>query len=110
MASTLQRVLDLWRASERELAEQSPDSPETSALTNQIDRLRRLYQTITLHERRDLRRLREPDQTVVSSELLAVRTRASAERAEAAVQRSRSVRLAAHPEADQRDEATLHRS
>jgi hypothetical protein len=95
MASTLQRVLDLWRESERELAAQDADSPERPALASQIERLRRLYQRITVHERRDLRGLKGADRTIVRSEALATRSRAAAEAAVDAVTRARTLR---HPE------------
>src|SRR2546423_4845762 len=95
MPSNLQRVLELWRASERELAARNPESRDGSALATQVDRLRRLYQTITAHEQRELRRLKDPERTIVRSELLTLRSLAAAGRAEAALQRSRSARLAA---------------
>jgi hypothetical protein len=95
MASTLQRVLDLWRESERQLAAQDPDSPERPALTSQIERLRRLYQRITVHERRDLRELKGADRTIVRSEVLATRSRAAATLAEDALERSRTTRMRA---------------
>jgi hypothetical protein len=94
MASTLQRVLDIWRDSERELAAQQP-GPENPALTSQIERLRRLYQRITVHERRDIRGLKGPDRTIVRSEWLATRSRAAATLAEDALERSRTTRLQA---------------
>jgi hypothetical protein len=92
MASTLQRVLDLWRESERELAAQQPDSAESPALASQIERLRRLYQRITVHERRDLQGLKGADRTIVRSEWLATRSRAAATLAEDALERSRTTR------------------
>ena len=92
MASTLQRVLELWRESERELAAQEPDSPEASALASQIERLRRLYQRITTHELGNIRRLQGPDRTIVRSEWLTTRSRAAASRAEGALRRSRTTR------------------
>jgi hypothetical protein len=92
MASTLQRVLDLWRESERQLAAQDPDSSERPALVSQIERLRRLYQRITVHERRDLRGLKGADRTIVRSELLATRTRVAAGAAVDAVARARALR------------------
>jgi hypothetical protein len=95
MPSTLQRVLDIWRESERELAAQQPDSPEEPALRVQIERLRRLYQRITVHERRDIRGLKGPDRTIVRSEWLATRSRAAASLAEDALERSRTTRLQA---------------
>jgi hypothetical protein len=95
MASTLQRVLDIWRDSERELAAQQPNGPENPALTTQIERLRRLYQRITVHERRDIRGLKGPDRTIVRSESLATRSRAAASLAEEALERSRTTRLQA---------------
>jgi hypothetical protein len=93
MASTLQRVLDLWRESERQLAAEDADSPERPALTSQIERLRRLYQRITIHERRDLGSLKGADRTIVRSEWLATRSRAAASQAEDALERSRDLRL-----------------
>jgi DNA-binding transcriptional regulator YbjK len=92
MASTLQRVLDLWRESERQLAAQQPDSPEITALAAQIERLRRLYQRITVHERRDIGGLKGADRTIVRSELLATRSRAAAGAAVDAVARARTLR------------------
>jgi hypothetical protein len=95
MASTLQRVLDLWRESERELAAQQPDSAERRALASQIERLRQLYQRITVHERRDINGLKGADRTIVRSELLATRSRAAATLAGDALERSRTTRLQA---------------
>lgn len=109
MASNLQRVLELWRASERELAARNPASRDASALATQVDRLRRLYQTITVHEQRELRRLKDPDRTIVRSESLTLRSRAAAERAEAAVQRSRDARVAADPGTGRADGAAADR-
>jgi hypothetical protein len=113
MASTLQRVLDLWRASERELAAQQPESRNISAVTTQIDRLRRLYQTVTIHERRDLRELKGPDRTIVQAESLAVRSRAAADQAADAVERARTTRLEAAvrvpPNPRPPEQAAVHR-
>src|SRR4051794_38762362 len=95
MASTLQRVLDLWRESERQLAAEDADSAERPALTSQIERLRQLYQRITVHERRDLGRLKGADRTIVRSEWLATRSRAAASEAEDALERSRNMRTKA---------------
>jgi len=110
MESTLQRVLELWRASERELAAQNPESGDSSALATQIDRLRRLYQTITDHEQRELLGLKDPDRTLVRSEWLTLRSRAAAERAEVALQRSRNARRRTDPKTGRRDEAAVNRS
>jgi hypothetical protein len=108
MASNVQRVLELWRASERELAAQSPESRDSSALARQVDRLRRLYQTTTDHEKRELRALREPDRTLVRSEWLTLRSRAATEHAEAALRRSRAVRRTASSSSGRADEAAAH--
>jgi hypothetical protein len=89
MATTVQRVLELWRESERELAAQSRVSRNTSVLTTQIERLRRLYQTITEHEQRELREFKGPDRTIVRSESLALRSRSSSDRAAEALARAR---------------------
>jgi hypothetical protein len=93
VASTLQRVLELWRESERQLAAQQPGSPERFALASQIERLRRLYQRISLHERDEIEGLKDPDRTIVRSEWLASRSRTAATRAEDALERSRTTRL-----------------
>jgi hypothetical protein len=61
----------------------------------QIERLRRLYQRITVHERRDIRGLKGADRTIVRSESLATRSRAAASLAEDALERSRITRLQA---------------
>jgi hypothetical protein len=92
MASTLQRVLDLWRESERQLATYGENSAEGRALASQIARLRRLYQTITAHETRDAQEFRAADRTIVQSESLAIRTRAGTALAAEALERSRTAR------------------
>jgi hypothetical protein len=92
VASTLQRVLELWRESERQLAAQPQGSRESAALALQIERLRRLYQRITNHERGNINGLKVADRTIVRSEWLTTRSRASASLAEDALKRSRSAR------------------
>jgi hypothetical protein len=109
MASTLQRVLDLWRASERELEARAPESSDSPALTTQIARLRRLYQTITVHERRNLRGFKGPDRTIVRSEWLTIRSRAAASRAQDALDRARTVRVRTEPAAPEPVEPASNR-
>jgi hypothetical protein len=92
MASTLQRVLDLWRESERQLAVYGENSVEGRALASQIARLRRLYQTITAHETRDAQEFRAADRTIVQSESLAMRAVAGTAHAAEALERSRAAR------------------
>jgi hypothetical protein len=110
MASTLQRVLELWRASERELAEKDPDGRDRSQVSAQIERLRRLYQRVATHEQRELGAYKGPDRTIVRAEWLAVRSRASSESAEAAVQRARTARRTAGSTSGQPDEAAANPS
>jgi hypothetical protein len=110
MASTLQRVLELWRASERELEAKSPDGRDGSQVRAQIERLRRLYQRVATHEQRELGAFKGPDRTIVRAEWLAVRSRAASESAEAAVRRARTVRQTAGSTSGRGDEAAVDRS